>query len=535
MTSRVSGRPPTSRGKQRRESRRSQRPATQPGPARARPLHPSSPSSLRHIVDSLVDGVVVAGLDGRVLLFNPAAERLLGPGLADVPISEWTSVYGCLLPDMATACAAERLPLARALLGEVVSDFELLFRESSVPGGIWLSINSTPLRDSHGVIEGSVAVLRDVTRKKKGIDEIQFLSSAVEQTADSVLITDPNGRIEYVNPAFETITGYSRAEVLGQTPRILKSGVHPPELYQELWRTVVAGQAFRGTITDRRKNGELYQSEQTITPMKRPDGGVAHIVSVAKDITQLKKAAERESTLLLARSVQQRLYPVGSPRLPGFDIAGAAFVADVTGGDYFDFVRLPGDCLAIVIGDVSGHGVDSAMLMAETRAVLRSTAQATFEPSAILTIVNRVLVADTEDHRFVTLLIACLHGPTRTLTYASAGHNPGYVLDASGSVKRELPATGLPLGLFPDAVFETSPEIVLAPGQRLLLVTDGVTETQAPDGSTFGIAETLAVVRSRGEESSAQILDAIFRATRTFARESPQHDDVTIVICTSQL
>jgi phosphoserine phosphatase RsbU/P len=489
------------------------------------------PALLRHVIDSLTDGVVVTDLDGRVLLFNPAAERLLGAGLADVPASEWTSAYGCLLPDMVTPCAPERLPFARSLLGEVVSDFELFLRKGSAPGGLWLSIKSTPLRDGDGEIEGAIAVLHDLTNKKRGLDEIQTLSSAVEQTADSVFITDRDGRIEYVNPAFETITGYSRAEAVGQTPRILKSDTHTSDFYRDLWRTILDGRVFRGTITNRKKTGELYLSEQTITPMKRPDGGVAHVVSVAKDITQLRKAAEREGTLLLARSVQQRLYPVGSPDLPGFDIAGAAFVADVTGGDYFDFVPLPGERLAIVIGDVSGHGVDSALLMAETRAVLRSTAQTTVEPSAILTIVNRVLTADTEDNRFVTLLVICLHGPTRTFSYASAGHTPGFVVDASDSVKRDLSATGVPLGLFPEAVFETSSEITLAPGERLLLLTDGVTETEAPDGSTFGIEQALDVMRGRGADGSAQVVEALFRAARAFACGSAQRDDMAIVIC----
>ena len=502
--------------------------------ARSRPTRPLTAALLRHVIDSLADGVVVAGLDGRALLVNPAARRLLGAGLADVPASEWASAFGSFLPDANTPCPAEQLPLARALLGEVVSDFEQFVRNRSVPDGMWLGISSTPLRDSRGAIEGGVAVFRDITRRKHGLEEIQFLSNAVEQTADGVFITDRDGRIEYVNPAFETITGYGRAEVLGHTPRILKSETHTQEFYRDLWRTVLEGRAFRATIINRRKNGELYTSEQTITPMKRPDGVVAHIVSVAKDVTGLLKAAERQSTLLLARSVQQRFYPAGPPHLPGLDIAGAAYVADETGGDYFDFVPLPGERLAVVIGDVSGHGVDSALVMAETRAVLRSTVQTTFEPSAILTIVNRVLVADGEENRFVTLLVACLHGPTRSFTYASAGHSPGYVLDRSGALKKELPATGPPLGLFPDAVFETSPETVLAPGDKLLLLTDGVTDSEAPDGSPFAIDQVLEVMRSSTGERSAEIVGRLYRAARSLEAGRAQRDDMTLVVCAAE-
>jgi serine phosphatase RsbU (regulator of sigma subunit) len=129
---------------------------------------------------------------------------------------------------------------------------------------------------------------------------------------------------------------------------------------------------------------------------------MTHVVSVGKDVTELRRAAERESTLLLARSVQQRLFLAHAPPVPGFDIYGATFVADATGGDYYDFIPLPGEYLGILVADVSGHGVDSARLMAETRAVLRAAAQTTSEPSEILAVVNRVLHADMEAHRFAT-------------------------------------------------------------------------------------------------------------------------------------
>jgi sigma-B regulation protein RsbU (phosphoserine phosphatase) len=108
-----------------------------------------------------------------------------------------------------------------------------------------------------------------------------------------------------------------------------------------------------------------------------------------------------------------------------------------------------------MVADVSGHGFDSALLMAETRGVLRATAQTTSEPSEILAVVNRVLHADTEAHRFATLLLVSLHVPSHTLAHSSAGHPSGYLLDGRGAVKNELPATGLPLGLFPDSAYET--------------------------------------------------------------------------------
>jgi sigma-B regulation protein RsbU (phosphoserine phosphatase) len=337
-----------------------------------------------------------------------------------------------------------------------------------------------------------------------------------------------------VNPAFEATTGYTRAEVLGRSPNILKSGVHGPEFYRDMWNTLLEGRVFRETITNRKKNGELFFFEQTITPMRGPTGAIVHLVSVAKDVTELRKAARRESTLLMARSIQQKLYPACSPEVPGFDIAGAAFLADEIGGDYFDFVSLPGECLGLVIGDVSGHGIDSALLMAEARAVLRSTVQTLSDPGEILAAVNRVLAADMETSRFVTLFLGRLHGPTRTVTYASAGHTPGFVLDASGAVRKELTATGLPLGPFPEALFASRSDIVLGRGEILVLSTDGVTESEGPDNAFFEADAALEVVHSCRTESASEIVQRLYRAARAIGRGVPQSDDMTIVICKAE-
>jgi PAS domain S-box-containing protein len=482
------------------------------------------------VIESLGDGVVVAGVDGRCQVWNPAAHRILGRDPGGVPAGEWASVFGCLLPDMVTPYPSERLPLARTLRGEVVDRLELVMVNAAAPRGVWLSVSGAPIRNATGEIEGGVVVLRDDTAVKRNSQQIELLSNVVEGTADAVIVTDRRGRIEYVNPAFETVTGYTRAEVLGLDPSILKSGSHDREFYDGLWRTLGTGLPFRGTFVNRRKSGELFFAEQTITPIREADGGIRHFVSVGKDVTQLRRAAERESVLLLARSVQQRLFPSGPPLVPGLDIHGATFVADVTGGDYYDFIPLPGECLGILVADVSGHGVDSALLMAETRAVLRATAQTTGEPSEILAVVNRVLHEDTEAHRFATLLLVSLHLPSLTLAYSSAGHTPGYLLDSRGAVKCELAATGLPLGLFADSAYETRSRLDLEEGAALVLLTDGVTDCGRPEDELFGVERALAALRSCLGARSSEVVEGLYRAVRAFEKGGPQRDDVTTVV-----
>jgi sigma-B regulation protein RsbU (phosphoserine phosphatase) len=485
---------------------------------------------LREILDSIADGVVVADARGRLALFNPAAERMLGVGQMDVPQQEWTTVYGCFRPDRTTPYPAAELPLARALRGETVSDVEVFVRNAGTSGRS-LSLNAAPLRDGRGLVRGGVVVFRDVTQRAQELRRIELLSNVVEQTADGVLVTDAEGNIEYANPAFDSITGYSREELLGRTPALLGSGEHEPAFYAELWRALMAGEVFRGAISDRRKSGEVFLAEQTITPMRGPGGETEHIVSIVKDVTELRRAQQRENALQVARRVQQRLYPQTPPRLPGLDICGKAFVADATGGDYFDFVPLAGDRLALVIGDVSGHGLDSALVMAELRAILRSTARTLADPGELLSAVNRALVEDTEESRFATALVVALHVPTLALRYASAGHTPAYLLDAGGRERAVLPALGPPLGLFADAQYPSRDGITLAPGDDLVLYTDGATDSESPLGSPFGTERLLDVVRSQHGAGASRIVEAIREALCAFTAAAPQQDDVTVVVC----
>jgi two-component system cell cycle sensor histidine kinase/response regulator CckA len=123
----------------------------------------------------------------------------------------------------------------------------------------------------------------------KAEDTVRKLWQAIEQSADLVLITDRAGVIEYVNPAFEALTGYSREEAIGQTPRLLKSGQQTPELYQELWATILSGNVFRGVLANRKKSGEIFYAEKSITPVRDSEGKITHFISNDRDITERRR------------------------------------------------------------------------------------------------------------------------------------------------------------------------------------------------------------------------------------------------------
>ncbi len=136
-------------------------------------------------------------------------------------------------------------------------------------------------------------LLQQIEKLQLAEKSLQLLSSVVEQTADTVVVTNCEGVIEYINPAFEQLTGYSKDEALGQTPRVLKSGVHNGQFYKKLWETVLDGQVFHSELTNRKKNGDTFHEVKTITPLRNQLGEITHFVATGKDITERKQAEEK--------------------------------------------------------------------------------------------------------------------------------------------------------------------------------------------------------------------------------------------------
>lgn len=229
-----------------------------------------------------------------------------------------------------------------------------------------------------------------------------------------------------------------------------------------------------------------------------------------------------------AQEIQQRLYPSQAPVLPGFDIAGALYPAKATAGDYFDYIPMLNDCLGLVVGDVSSHGMGPALLMSETRACLRTLTQIHSDVGEILTRANRLLAADTSDFHFVTLAMARLDPQDRSMVYASAGQR-GYLLHPGIDVTI-LDSTSLPLGVRPETVVPNAPPIILLPGDLVTFFTDGVAEAESPGRVRFGIARALQVIRSERDKSAKEIIDILHQQVLGFCRSQPPSDDITIVV-----
>jgi CheY-like chemotaxis protein len=249
-----------------------------------------------------------------------------------------------------------------------------------------------------------------------------------------------------------------------------------------------------------------------VEPLRDAVGTIIGTIGVSLDVSAQQRMQDE---LKAAHHVQQALFPKKAPQIAGFDLAGAVYPADETAGDYFDFIPMADDCLGLVVGDVTGHGLGPALLMAELRAYLRAIASTRPHCGEILMLANRFLAADLEDHRFVTLFFARLEPEKRALTYASAGHC-GYVLRANGETEK-LPSTGLPLGLIPDTIINTSFSIELQPGDLLFVPTDGFQEAHTEASELYGLPRVLDFLHRHRDLPAARIIKLLRDEVLEFA------------------
>ncbi len=238
-------------------------------------------------------------------------------------------------------------------------------------------------------------------------------------------------------------------------------------------------------------------------------------------------------SLQIAQSIQRRLLPRDFPVVAGYEVRGWTQAADETGGDYFDTLLLSTGEVVVVIGDVSGHGVGPALIMATTRAFLRSLCQTYRDPAEILFRLNNLLVQDVESGSFVTLFLGILTPATGAFVYTSAGHDPPLLYQQATGQFLELDSTGLPLGLIQDADFPAAHSPPLCPGDLILFTTDGVWEAMNAANEAYGrerLKERILADRGR---SATELLQAIYDEVKAFCGPVPQRDDITMLVVKS--
>jgi PAS domain S-box-containing protein len=249
----------------------------------------------RDLFNRSPDGIFVETYDGVILDVNPAACRLHNMGRDEL--------VGHNILEFLPESERERAVagLRRMIRGEREHVESLTWPRTESPGlpagsaGRWgepIPVELMSSRVDYGGIPAQLLHVRDIRLRRRQEEQLHKLSRAVDQIADAVLITDKQGLIQYVNPAFEQMTGYDRADVFGNTPRVVKSGHHDRDFYHRLWATILSGRNFRAVITNRKKDGELFYADTTITPLKDQGGNVTHFVASWKDITESKHAQD---------------------------------------------------------------------------------------------------------------------------------------------------------------------------------------------------------------------------------------------------
>jgi PAS domain S-box-containing protein len=247
---------------------------------------------LKSVLTNIGEGVVVADMEGKFLIWNPAAERLVGRGPTTEPMNKWSDHYRVFLPDQITPYPADQLPLARAIRGESVTGDEQFLRRSDIPDGIWLSVSGRPLVDESGVQRGGVVAFSDITARKREEEALYRLAAIVEFSGDAIIGKTLDGIVTSWNKGAERLYGYTAEEVMGKPITMLL----PPDRMEEEARIIAL--LRQGELLDQfetvrqRKDGQLVDVSLAISPIRDAVGAIIGVSKIARDITERKRAEE---------------------------------------------------------------------------------------------------------------------------------------------------------------------------------------------------------------------------------------------------
>ena len=346
------------------------------------------------------------------------------------------------------------------------------------------------------------------------INEIRFpvtrgIAGEVARTGHSVNLPDAYADPRF-NPDFDRVSGFRTRSMLA-----VRLADHDDQ-------TVGVLQVLN------KRSGPFDARDEEVAGFLGGQAGVA--IQRQSLLHHFAEKQRIERDLSIARSIQQGLLPREKPHVPGFDIAGWNQPADETGGDFYDFFSLPDGRFALAIADATGHGIGPALVVAETRALLRALVHQSSSLPAVVSSVHSLLCLDLPDGRFVTLFCGLLDPSRGTVHYVSAAQAPIYVYEAATGMVREFAAQGLPLALMPEATYEESTDIHLAEGDVLVLLTDGFFEWSRPDGEQFGEERVREIMRRHHDLPATEFIDLLHRAVVEFAAGTRQGDDLTAVV-----
>jgi sigma-B regulation protein RsbU (phosphoserine phosphatase) len=419
-----------------------------------------------------------------------------------------------------------------AYVARGVDTYTQVYRIVTRDGAVrWVEDRTSVVTDPETGTRYHQGIVIDIHRRKEAEDRVRLSEEKyrriVETTGEGFLLMDEHFKVTDSNAAFRRLLDRPSGAIVGRClfdliaddegPAVAKQVENRKDsAYQELETVLTGGKAK--TVPVLMHVSTLRDDREAVI------GNMAFVT----DMTASKKA------LALAGEVQRSLLPRESPRVAGLDIAGRNVPCDEVGGDYFDFLTAdesPDGPFSVVVGDISGHGVDSALLMTSARAFLRMRASQGGRLAAIVAAMNRHLTQDVDaSGRFMTLFYLALSANRRRIEWIRAGHDPAWLYDPGRDRFAELAGPGLALGVDAAFTYKTQAQAGLARGQIIVLGTDGIWEGCSPEGEMFGKQRLKAVIRRHAGADAQTILAAVFAAHAAFTRGARVADDLTLVV-----
>jgi len=278
---------------------------------------------------------------------------------------------------------------------------------------------------------------------------------------------------------------------------------------------------------NREKPGALTRDHLSIVSALASVAGAA--VETGRLLEQYDAKLKLEQALSIARSIQLNFLPSEPPQSSWLDIWGRSDSCDETGGDYFDFFEMAGGRTGIVIADVTGHGVGSALLMASVRASLRALMQEEPDLERLVFKLNNLIHQDVHDGRFITFFIGRFDPHKRIFEHVGAGHTPPVFFRAKSRSTKLIMSKGPPLGILGSMEFVQGSAVPLEPGDVVLFTTDGIMEAGNPEGDQFGLVRLRGLVAEQASKSSRELVETICGTVDDFVQGAPLIDDSTLV------
>jgi phosphoserine phosphatase RsbU/P len=413
-----------------------------------------------------------------------------------------------------------------------VEEYAQLYRCLTKSGEIrWVEDQTSVVRNEAGVKTHNQGILIDITKRKMVEDALRNSEEKyrriVETAAEGFLLMDDKFVITDVNNAFCRMLGRTRQEMIERSPLDFASDEF--KQFMHFNREAMQAQEYReseGTIVA--KDGRHIPVLVHGNTLRNDHGYVIGNMAFVTDMSVHKKA------LILAGEVQKSLLPEANPRVQGFDIAGRNVSCDEIGGDYFDFFwrsDVQRGTFTVVVGDISGHGVDSALLMTTARAFLRMRASQPGTISEVITAMNHHLAQDVlETGRFMTLFYLTLDLEEKRIGWVRAGHDPALLYDPVQDKFEELKGDGIALGVKEDFTYIENIKAGLTNGQIIAIGTDGIWEAFNGQGEMFGKDRFRDVIRRKAGEPAGNILSAVYDNLHQFTMGQQSKDDITLVI-----